>query len=112
MFKDELKSLLNQHSCENESDTPDFILADFLDGCLDVFNKAVSARQNWWGHTTWTKSNEPADVVEAELRKHADSFSDEVGRENPGAYPDLYRQAADVINRLSRELKELKELQG
>lgn len=43
-FQDELVALINIHSQENESDTPDYVLASFLGGVLDQFNAAVRAR--------------------------------------------------------------------
>ena len=45
----ELAALLNCHSQENESNTPDFILAQYLLGCLAVFTTAVQQRETWWG---------------------------------------------------------------
>lgn len=44
-----LRELLNTYSQENASDTPDFILAEYLMGCLDSFNQAVRAREKWYG---------------------------------------------------------------
>lgn len=43
-FREELKALLNVYSQENGSDTPDYILADYLQDCLIAFDKAVQAR--------------------------------------------------------------------
>jgi hypothetical protein len=43
-FLGELTALLNRHSAENGSNTPDFILALYLLNCLDAYNKAVSQR--------------------------------------------------------------------
>ena len=40
-FEKELANLLNRHSKENDSDTPDWILAQFMAGCLAAFNTAV-----------------------------------------------------------------------
>ena len=48
-FKLELERLINSHSMENGSDTPDFILADFLGTCLEAFDKAVQSREQWYG---------------------------------------------------------------
>ncbi len=48
-FEKELSSLLNRFSVENESDTPDFILAQYLKGCLQVFAIAVQQRETWHG---------------------------------------------------------------
>ena len=50
-FRKELQSAINRNSMENGSNTPDFILADFLVGCLDAFDKAVAQRSGWYGHT-------------------------------------------------------------
>ena len=46
-FTEELERLINKHSKENDSDTPDFILAKYLVDCLRNLNKATSARENW-----------------------------------------------------------------
>lgn len=48
-FAKALQELLNKHSCENRSNTPDFILARFLYGCLAVFDLAVKQRETWHG---------------------------------------------------------------
>lgn len=48
-FKKELESLINKHSMENGSDTPDFILASFLSSCLKAFDRAVVRRTKWYG---------------------------------------------------------------
>ena len=48
-FVSELQSLLNRHSKENGSGTPDFILAEYLWGCLLHFNAAVNRREAWYG---------------------------------------------------------------
>ncbi len=48
-FKKELEDLINSHSKENGSDTSDFILAEYLNDCLLIFDKAVKRRREWWG---------------------------------------------------------------
>lgn len=48
-FQDELQNLINRHSLENESNTPDYILAEYLKGCLELFNKTSRAREQWYG---------------------------------------------------------------
>lgn len=50
-FEKDLEHLLNKHSMENDSNTPDFILAHFLVECLQCWNDAVPARENWYGRT-------------------------------------------------------------
>ena len=48
-FREELRSLINRQSRENISDTPDFILAKYLNECLAAFDSAVIAREHWYG---------------------------------------------------------------
>lgn len=45
----ELETLLNGYSEENESNTPDFILAKFMLSCLENFNVATRCRDRWYG---------------------------------------------------------------
>lgn len=49
LFRDELEHLLNRYSMENCSNTPDFILADFIRCCLTAFDAAVLRRDHWYG---------------------------------------------------------------
>lgn len=45
----EIEAAINKCSAENGSNTPDFILAEFLIGCLEAFDIAVNAREKWYG---------------------------------------------------------------
>lgn len=48
-FYGELKALINKYSKENGSDTPDFVLTNYLLGCLEAFDSAVKVRESWLG---------------------------------------------------------------
>ena len=48
-FRRELIALLNKHSKENGSNTPDFVLADYLINCLNNFNLTTQKRTEWYG---------------------------------------------------------------
>lgn len=48
-FEKEVTRLLNHHSQESVSDTPDFILAVFLTDCLTAWNDATVRREMWYG---------------------------------------------------------------
>lgn len=48
-FISELRNLINKHSMENGSNTPDFILSNFLVDVLMCFNKALRRRDEWYG---------------------------------------------------------------
>jgi len=47
-FKKDLTEVINKHSKENESDTPDFILAEYLLDCLRLFNSTFNTRKKWY----------------------------------------------------------------
>jgi hypothetical protein len=44
-----LEKLINQYSQENGSDTPDFMLAEYLVYSLAAFNMTVREREKWYG---------------------------------------------------------------
>lgn len=48
-FRKELEDLINRYSLENGSNTPDFILADYVRDAIRSFDKAVIARELWYG---------------------------------------------------------------
>lgn len=48
-FRKELEHIINKYSMESASNTPDFILARYLMGCLAAFEIAVVARGKWYG---------------------------------------------------------------
>ena len=48
-FQKELEFLINKYSLESGSDTPDFILAEYLNGCLVNFNQTLKVREKWYG---------------------------------------------------------------
>ena len=47
-FLRELENLINKHSKENDSNTPDYILAEYLNNCLKNFGKALYQRSDWY----------------------------------------------------------------
>ena len=44
----ELEQLINKYSMENNSDTPDFLLADYLMECLEVYSHAIKNRDTYY----------------------------------------------------------------
>jgi hypothetical protein len=48
-FREQLGRLLNTHSKEAVSNTPDFILAEYLTECLVAFDRATIKREKWYG---------------------------------------------------------------
>ena len=48
-FVKELMSLINKHSMENKSNTPDFILAEYIYRCLKAGEYLIERREQWFG---------------------------------------------------------------
>jgi len=48
-LREEFAAVINRHSGENEANIPDFILADYLVRCFNVFNYATQSRDKWYG---------------------------------------------------------------
>ena len=55
-LKKEIEEILNSKCAENESNTPDFILAEYLINCLNAFDKATNKRDKYY-NITHTKDN-------------------------------------------------------
>lgn len=47
-FQKDLEDLINRHCMENGSDTPDFMLAEYLMDCLRNFNAVTAKRTAWY----------------------------------------------------------------
>jgi len=47
-FRRDLAELINRYSRESESNTPDFMLAEYLIMCLVAFNKTIRHREEWY----------------------------------------------------------------
>lgn len=47
-FIEDLEQLLNKHCKDNQANTPDFILAKYLDLCLQNFMIASNWKNNWF----------------------------------------------------------------
>lgn len=48
-LEEDICRALNLHSAENQSNTPDFILAEYLIACLTGFSAAMAKREDWYG---------------------------------------------------------------
>lgn len=57
-FVIELQHLINCHSMEADSDTPDFILARYMQNCLDAFAVATRQRDDWYKLKQEAESND------------------------------------------------------
>ena len=48
-FQKELESLLNRYCKDNASNTPDFLLAEYMLNVLDAFTTLNNERERWYG---------------------------------------------------------------
>lgn len=48
-FLIDLSNIINKYSIDNASNTPDFILAEYLRNCLNAFTIASNKREEWYG---------------------------------------------------------------
>jgi hypothetical protein len=87
-FEDELTDLINRHSMENESNTPDFILARYMQGCLTNFNAAVKFREQWYGRDGHTPEF-------LQMEEQSDNPLKRMARDSDG----MRRLVEDVVNR-------------
>lgn len=47
-LRNDIQLAINSHSAENASNTPDFVLAQFLMDALAAFDLAVNRREDWY----------------------------------------------------------------
>lgn len=47
-FRTRLEHLINEFSVESGSNTPDFLLAEYVDGCLRLWEQTTKARDRWY----------------------------------------------------------------
>lgn len=53
-FREDIQRVINKHSKENESNTPDFILANYVQDCLYCYETAIIARDKWFNFSPWS----------------------------------------------------------
>ena len=58
-FEDELRALVNKYSLENDSDTPDFLLARYMCQSLDLFQTITRHRDHYYGRSRKTEIQAP-----------------------------------------------------
>lgn len=54
----DLAGVLNSHCVENGSETPDFILADYLVSCIRAWNAAQQGRSTWHSGGVFPKAED------------------------------------------------------
>ena len=78
VFREELERLINTHSMENGSGTPDFILAQYLVACLEAYDAAVYRRTQWMGGASPMDEGTVHADLHSEMLKRQKKAADEV----------------------------------
>ena len=75
-FRQQLAQLINAYNVENGSDTPDYVLAEFLTDVLAAFDKAVSTRERWYGRRGENPVPSPANTPDpaADIPEYSASY--------------------------------------
>ena len=66
-FEQKLTDIINGHSMENGSNTPDFLLAEYMVGCLEIFNRTIAKRAEWHGEDPAINSTKPSERLSNQL---------------------------------------------
>jgi hypothetical protein len=70
-LRDEIQHTINRYSRENNSNTPDFILANYLYACLVAFEDAVNNRSDWYSrHDTPGQAPTPAPALREAVEEY------------------------------------------
>lgn len=69
-FRQKLAALINEHCLDNDSDTPDFVLAEHLTRSLESLNATIVRREQWYGRKTGELGKGEGDC----LARHNDLF--------------------------------------
>ncbi len=63
-FRRELNDLINRYGMENGSNTPDYILRDYLCSCLVMFDETIQQREAWYGRLAKSENKQMSEKGE------------------------------------------------
>lgn len=106
----ELTQVINRRNLEGGSDTPDFILADYLGRCLVAFDDCTKQRTKWYGLESFSKSyedgeywqtvtkDEMTDAKQAVDETLADKFNEERKKATRQIMEDLEKSTSETLH--------------
>jgi hypothetical protein len=105
-FQKAIAAVINSLSVENESNTPDFILASYLNDCLNAWNRATNWRTMWFspeGVPAEYRENGPPSTLDsstsAAQRTEPAPAQEQLGRDRTDEWEsrmDAQKQAAQA----------------
>ena len=93
-FRRELIVLINKHSKENGSNTPDYILANYLIDCLQNFDRTIKMRTEWYGEKL---IEEKIREMHDDMQKLADGFHEHVFDSDGGSCRICGKTVVDLL---------------
>lgn len=90
-FGEELTSLLNRYSKENGSNTPDYVLASFLQNSLAAFDMAINQREG-------NPENELVTRIKNKLKSAGKEVMDEIEGKTAPTAKDRVKVLRDLMN--------------
>lgn len=93
-FRIELQELINKYSLENDSNTPDFVLARYLMDCLKAASRMIADREDWYGRPirVYTEYDPAKHTTRAMVEEIPDLYAEEATRSTQASM-DKLRQA-------------------
>jgi hypothetical protein len=91
-FAKELEQLINKHSMENQSDTPDFILAEFMMNALQSYERAIYQRTSWYGIEVPIQEQKKTEEIQptSEISTKSENFNQvKASSKDPCPYCDM-----------------------
>lgn len=73
-FEHAIKEVINRYSMENGSNTPDVILAEYLEKCLVLFDETVNKRTYWYNEG----NKEPKESEYGDSQKELETANERV----------------------------------
>jgi len=70
-LREQIERAINCCNAEGPSNTPDFILSEFLTDCLAAYDKAQQMRAKWYGHMDSIGGPIPTDPLKPAPRAEA-----------------------------------------
>lgn len=75
---EDFASVINEHGLENGSNTPDFLLARFLEMCIRAWDRATNDRDNWYlGHVMGSENYDAAQARVRELEAEVERLRED-----------------------------------
>ena len=96
-FQKKLEILINEYSKENDSDTPDFILARYLNAVLDNFNAAVMDREQWYNRIKHVEDIKDIDDYNGTGKIKRENIVDYDGTGKPLINPNDYNDTGKPL---------------